>query len=108
MMKKIILMSLLASAFGLVSCQPAENIAGKEDNNKNSTAMDTTKYKVNKTDEEWKKELTPEQYEVLRQKGTERPGTGEYNNFSQKGVYVCAACGTELFTSDQKFDSHCG
>lgn len=67
--------------------------------------MDTS---YNKTDEEWKKTLTPEQYYVLRQKGTERPGTGQYNMTFDKGVYKCAACGAELFSSDQKFDSHCG
>lgn len=62
----------------------------------------------NKTDAEWKKILTPEQYHVLREKGTERAGTGEYNIHSEKGVYVCGGCGTELFTSEQKFNSHCG
>lgn len=67
--------------------------------------MDTS---YNKTEEEWKKSLTPEQYYVLRQKGTERPGTGEYNLTFDKGTYKCAACGYELFSSDQKFESHCG
>lgn len=62
----------------------------------------------NKTDEEWKKILSPEQYEILRKKGTEYPNTGKYNHFSEKGTYACAGCGTELFTSEQKFDSHCG
>lgn len=61
-----------------------------------------------KTEEEWKKELTPEQYYILREKGTERPGTGKYNMHFEKGVYKCAACGYELFNSDQKFESHCG
>ena len=63
---------------------------------------------VQKTDEQWKKELTPEQYEVLRQKGTERPFTGEYVNTFDKGKYVCAACGNVLFNSDSKFHSDCG
>ncbi len=63
---------------------------------------------LNKTEAEWKKILTPEQYEVLRNKGTERPGTGEYNKHFAKGYYTCAGCVTELFSSDQKFDSHCG
>jgi peptide-methionine (R)-S-oxide reductase len=63
---------------------------------------------VVKTDEEWRKILTPEQYKVLRQKGTERAFTGEYDHKFDKGSYVCAACGLELFTSETKFDSGCG
>ncbi len=64
--------------------------------------------KVVKTDAEWKKELSPEQYEILRQKGTERAFTGKYWNTHERGTYVCAACGYKLFVSDDKFDSHCG
>ncbi|MCW5907103.1 MAG: peptide-methionine (R)-S-oxide reductase MsrB [Chitinophagales bacterium] len=64
--------------------------------------------KVEKTEQEWKSLLTDEQYYVLRQKGTERPFTGKFYLHKEKGVYVCAACGNELFTSDMKFDSHCG
>lgn len=63
---------------------------------------------VNKTEEEWKMILTPEQYQVLREKGTERPFSGKFLNHTDKGVYTCAACGNELFSSDTKFDSHCG
>jgi peptide-methionine (R)-S-oxide reductase len=70
-----------------------------------SPTMDT---KYNKTEEEWKKTLSEEQYYVLREKGTERPFTGKYNMHFEKGVYKCAGCGYELFTSDQKFESHCG
>ena len=71
--------------------------------------MDSTRtYPVSKTDEEWKAELTPEEYTVLRHAGTERPWTGEYNETRTQGVYSCRACGAELFTSDAKFDSHCG
>jgi len=62
----------------------------------------------NLTNEEWKERLTPEQYHVLREKGTETPGTGKfYQNFAT-GMYTCAACGNELFPSDTKFDSDCG
>ncbi|GAP56021.1 peptide-methionine (R)-S-oxide reductase MsrB [Arthrobacter sp. 92] len=61
-----------------------------------------------KTDEQWRQELTPEEYRVLRQAGTERPYTGEYWDSHTAGVYQCRACGAELFTSNEKFDSHCG
>jgi len=64
--------------------------------------------KIRKSDEAWKKELTPEQYRVCRQKGTEPAFTGEYWNSKEKGMYKCAACGNELFSSDTKFDSGTG
>ncbi len=64
--------------------------------------------KINKSDEEWKKELTPEQYRILREKGTERAFTGKYWNNFEYGTYVCAGCGTPLFESDTKFESACG
>jgi len=63
---------------------------------------------VEKTDEQWREELTPEEYHVLRQAGTERPYTGEYWDTHTAGVYQCRACGADLFTSNEKFDSHCG
>jgi len=61
-----------------------------------------------KSDEQWRKELTPEQYKVLRQKGTERAFTGCYWDTKSPGVYRCAGCGEPLFSSDAKFDSGCG
>lgn len=64
--------------------------------------------RVEKSDEQWRRELAPEQYAVLRQKGTERPFTGEYDHVFEPGTYRCAGCGTELFRSDAKFDSGCG
>ncbi len=64
--------------------------------------------KTQKTEEEWRKALTAEQYEVLRKKGTERPFTGQYWNHHQSGVYKCAGCGAELFGSEAKYDSGCG
>jgi peptide-methionine (R)-S-oxide reductase len=64
--------------------------------------------KVTKTEEQRRAELTPEQYKVLRQRGTEAPFTGEYDHTFEDGVYRCAGCGAELFRSDAKYDSGCG
>lgn len=61
-----------------------------------------------RTEEEWKRILTPEEYRVLREKGTERPYVGVYDQHWEAGTYVCKACGTELFHSDTKFDAGCG
>jgi peptide-methionine (R)-S-oxide reductase len=93
---KAIIMIILFSINNL-SCQ-----------NKNQNTTTKMENKIIKTDEEWKKQLTEEQYYVLREKGTERPFTSSLNNFYEEGTYVCAGCNTELFTSTQKFDGHCG
>jgi len=61
-----------------------------------------------KPEEYWKKQLTPEQYEICRNKGTERPFSGEYNDSKEKGIYKCVCCGNELFSSDTKFNSGTG
>lgn len=63
---------------------------------------------INKNDAEWREELSPEQFAVLRQEGTERAGTSPLNSEKRPGVFVCAGCGLELFTSDSKFDSGTG
>lgn len=63
---------------------------------------------IRKTDEDWRQELSPEQYEVLRRGGTEAPYSGAYTNDHEAGMYTCAACGAELFTSGTKFDSGTG
>lgn len=74
----------------------------------NEQAQSDSQFEVIKTDEEWRKELTPEQYRILRQQGTERAFTGKYWNTKTPGKYICAACGQVLYVSDTKFDSGCG
>ena len=64
--------------------------------------------KIRKTEEEWRRELTPEQYRILREKGTEPPWSGEHNYTKDPGVYRCAGCGAEIFRSDEKFESGSG
>lgn len=107
----LIILILLFSNSLLIQCTEVNDnkIDKKNTNSKNlNNKKNMNNYKVQKTEEEWKKELTPEQYRILREKGTERPYTGEYNVFFKKGNYSCAACGNVLFKSDTKFDSHCG
>ena len=94
-MKNILLVAIL---FTLFSCKGQSN---------SETAV-SKEYKVTKSEAEWKKSLTAEEYEVLREKGTERAHAGEYVNNFEKGKYVCAACNNLIFNSDTKFRSDCG
>ena len=104
-MKKTLFFFL--GAFLLWSCKGnTQNTPKKENNPQTKTMNDNTP--VQKTEDEWKAILSPDQYHVLREKGTERPFTGKLLENKEKGMYVCAACGNELFSSDMKFDSHCG
>ena len=75
-------------------------------NNPVYSVTDTTPVQLK--EEEWQKILTPEQYYIARQKGTERPWTSKFEQFKEKGLYRCLACGNALFVSDTKFDSGCG
>jgi peptide-methionine (R)-S-oxide reductase len=77
-------------------------------NQKNTTTTMKNTFEVNKSDEDWKKELTAEQFAVLREKGTERPFTGKFEEHYEPGIYTCAGCGNELFQSATKFDAGCG
>jgi peptide-methionine (R)-S-oxide reductase len=97
-MKQLIVILVLLT--GIPFAGMAQKSAAK------TTSMDTSK--INRSEEEWKKILSPQQYHVLREKGTDRPFTGTLTYNKEKGVYNCAGCGVELFTSDMKFDSECG
>ena len=73
-----------------------------------SNRKDGSAYDVALTEQQWREKLTPAEYQVLRQAGTEAPFQGEYTDTATRGVYSCRACGHELFSSDTKFESHCG
>ena len=100
-MRLLVLICFLAS--GLVSCQ-----AQSGEKTSGNMKHQNSEFKIINSEEEWKKELTDEQYFVLRQAGTERPFTGEYNLHFEDGMYRCAACDAALFSSESKFESHCG
>ena len=87
-----------------ISCKE-HNANAQTTKTKTKTKTKTTK---TMTEKDWKEKLTPEEYYILREKGTERPFSGKYNDFFEEGSYVCAACGNKLFNSDAKFDSSCG
>lgn len=95
----VVSLYLLVSGLFLASCAQNRN------NSANQTDM---VFNVNKTEEEWKAILTPAEYNVLREKGTERAFSNEYNNNKKPGIYYCAGCGQSLFTSETKFDSGTG
>ena len=66
------------------------------------------KYPIEKSEKNWKAELSPEEFKILREKGTEYPFTGQYNDHYEEGTYLCKGCGTPLYKSENKFDGHCG
>lgn len=103
----VLMMVFLSASFGTTrtsSEQLNQNPIAEKAAEKKGTKMT----KVVKTEEEWRKELSPEQFHVLREKGTEQAFTGAYWNNHEHGVYLCGACGLELFSSDTKFDSGTG
>jgi peptide-methionine (R)-S-oxide reductase len=94
-----------------VGCQPAPRNAGANPSaatNQGTSIMSTTNEHITRTDEEWRKLLTPEQYKVARKKGTERAFSGAYWNNHEQGVYKCVCCDLPLFNSQHKFDSGTG
>lgn len=95
---KQILIAVAASSSLLAACAQNQQPENKME----------TKPTINKTESEWKQELSPEQFHVMREEGTERPFSGKYWNHHEHGTYVCAACGEKLFSSETKFDSGTG
>lgn len=91
---------VLVSAFQ--ACGQKSSTKAEEQNAKGS------EFRVVRSEEDWKATLSPEQYEILRNKGTEYPGTGQYYRHKEKGTYHCAGCGEALFGSDAKYNSDCG
>lgn len=98
---------LLILSLYLFSAESFENFTGHKLIAQVSEA-DTMEFEVQKTEEEWRSELSEEEFRVLREKGTERPGTGVYDKFFEKGLYKCKGCDQILFKSNTKFDAHCG
>jgi peptide-methionine (R)-S-oxide reductase len=109
-MRFLVTVTALLITFSSCNAQAGKNKSSSMDTNKTTNPVysnnDTSKVVLSET--EWKKILSPEVFEVARQKGTERPWTSKYEAFKEVGTYYCAACGNSLFKSDTKFDSGCG
>ena len=101
------IMALMAITCALwTGCRVADDVSAAGQDREGATMSDTNS--IRKSDAEWKRTLTAEQYRVLRQKGTERPFSGKYDAHHERGSYSCAGCGQQLFRSNAKFDSGCG
>ena len=106
---KMLTIFAVAVALGIASCAQNSPTNANHTNKQETMEKQTVKNeKIKKTEEEWKKQLTPKQYEVTRQRGTERAFTGEYWNTFEDGKYYCVCCGEPLFESETKFESSCG
>lgn len=108
-MKQIVLLCIMALA--LQSCsqaQTAKKVTMSETNKNNPVYSNSDSSKVELSNDEWKKILSPEVFHIARQKGTERPFTSKFETSKEVGTYFCAACGNPLFKSDTKFESGCG
>lgn len=103
----IIALALTAWGCKMAQADPVKH-AGEVDSMKTKESVENKMEKVQKTDAEWRSQLTPEEYHVTREKGTERAFTGQYWDHKENGTYTCSNCGAELFSSLQKFDSGCG
>lgn len=99
---RIWIFAMLCISFSACAQQQGNN----NKNMKTTATMDT--FEIKKSDDEWRKLLSPVQFNILRENGTERPFTGKYDDLFEEGTYYCAACGTELFTSKTKYNSGCG
>ena len=105
---KTIFISLVSCLFLAIGCQNSGNSQASQQKKTNVRIADQDTFKVQKTEEEWKKILSPEEFEILRKAGTETPYNNEYEKHYESGIYVCAACGNKLFESNTKYESFCG
>lgn len=92
----------------VIICLLFKTFTSNEQTKKITPMENNEKPELNISNTEWKQKLTPQQYHITRESGTEYPYTGKYNNFFEKGIYTCVCCGNELFESDTKFQSGCG
>jgi peptide-methionine (R)-S-oxide reductase len=107
-MKNIFIILSFSVMYACSTHPVANNTITDSTTNQNTISMQNEQFEINKPEEFWKEKLSPEQYAIIRMKGTERPFTGKFENHWEPGVYLCAACGNELFKSDTKFDAGCG